>query len=150
MKRILTALLCLGLVWSLLTLLNMSGRQAETQQTVNNLQKKYSALQTLYDQVKEDKAASDAAWAEKSALWEKKDRELEELRASSASAACDNLDLIRENEALRRQAAQLTVAQEQAMREWTQRLERETAQREAAEKRLSDILAVLLPEQAQP
>ena len=149
MKRVLTVIVCLGLAWSLITLLNLSSRQADLQRNISNQQKKFDALKALYDQAKEDKADSDAAWQEKSRTWEEMTLEMEELRQSQAAVLRDNLGLIQENGALRRETALLARMQEDNLREWTERLRQAAAEKEEAEKRLSDALAVLMPAAAE-
>ena len=145
MKKVLTVIVWLGLGWSLLTMLGLMNQRTDLRQEVKNAQRKYDALKILYDQAKEDYADQEAAWQEKSEAWEALEKENETLRKAGETFTRENEGLKQENEALRRETAALVQAQDQAQREWEAQLRQLSENRDQAERRLNDVLALLLP-----
>lgn len=149
MKKVLTVLVWVGLGWSLLTLLGLMNQRTGLQQEIKNAQRKYDALKILYDQTKEDLMDREAAWQEKSDGWESLEQENEALRQTGEAYARENAGLKQENEALRRETAALAQARDQIKREWEAQSRRLTEDRDQAEQRLNDVLALLMPPAAE-
>ena len=135
MKKVLMLIVWLGLGWSLLTLLSLSSQRAALQQDARNMQRKYDALKTLYDQTKEETSAADAAWQEK----------MQALTGEQDALTRENTALRQENEAIRRESASLALAQDRARTDWERKMQALTAQRDQAEKQLSDVMDLLMP-----
>ncbi|MBR0407145.1 MAG: hypothetical protein IJI53_03805 [Clostridia bacterium] len=119
MKKFFTVLLWLGLAASLIALVSMAGGRNALREEAQKSQQKYEALKTRYDREKAD--------------WQ----------SASAELSADNTALTLEKQAL---AAALSEVQQEMD---TVKAERETltAENTEASGKLSEILAVLMPEE---
>lgn len=118
MKKFFTVLLWIGLAVSLIALVSVAGERTALRDEANKGKQKYDALKTLYD------------------------REKTEWKSTADELTADKTALILEKQAL---AAALTEIR-QEMDAMIAERETITAERNEASGRLSEIMAVLMPE----
>lgn len=141
MRKFLTVCLWLGLVISVFTMISLTGSNNTLRAEARSIQRRQEGLQTKLDQAREELKEEQEGRAADEKEWQAVKDNLEKENAALAKALTEaegRLESIRQD-------AEDRLTREQAA--WAAEKEALTAEKDAAAGRLSDVMALLLPQE---